>query len=132
MKLHNRKPDIENLYKVLRKEEPARPTLFELFMNLPLYERLAGRKLVKTGDPALENLKLVVEAYTAAGYDYATAHGSDFGFPSNRHQEKSTISLNDGCVITDEASFEAYQWPDPDDWDFSRLERIRPFLPDGM
>jgi uroporphyrinogen decarboxylase len=132
MKLHDRKPDIENLYKVLRKEEPSRPTLFELFMNLPLYERLAGRKLEKTGDPVLENLKLVVEAYAAAGYDYATAHGSDFGFRSKRHQEKNTISLNDGFVITSEASFEAYEWPDPENADFSGLEKIRPFLPEGM
>jgi len=101
MKLHDRKPNIENLYKVLRKEEPPRPTLFELFMNLPLYERLAGRKLMavqQTGlnqseDLALENLKLVVEAYTAAGYDYATTHASGFQFESDRHQEKSTLSL---------------------------------------
>ncbi|MDR1948385.1 MAG: hypothetical protein LBQ38_03255 [Spirochaetaceae bacterium] len=132
MKLHNRKPDIENLYKVLRCEKPARPTLFELFMNLPLYERLAGRALPKTGDPVPENLKLVVEAYTAAGYDYATTHGSDFGFTSGRHQTKNTISLNEGFVITDEASYEAYKWPDPEACDYSRLEKIRPFLPDGM
>ena len=138
MKLHNRKPDIENLYNVLCKEEPSRPTLFELFMNLPLYERLAGRKLISVEGaenhekPALENLKLVVEAYTAAGYDYATTHASSFSFESGRHQEKSTISLNQGFVITDEASFENYQWPNPEDFDFSRLENIRPFLPDGM
>jgi uroporphyrinogen decarboxylase len=132
MKLHDRKPDIENLYKVLRSETPSRPTLFELFMNLPLYERLAGRVLPKTGDPALENLKLVTEAYTAAGYDYATAHGSDFGFASNRHQVKNTISLNEGFVITGEASYNAYKWPKPESFDYSRLEKIRPFLPDGM
>jgi uroporphyrinogen decarboxylase len=132
MKLHNRKPDIENLYKVLRREAPSRPTLFELFMNLPLYERLAGRTLPKTGDRALENLKLVVEAYAAAGYDYATAHASDFYFASDRHQEKQTLSLNEGFVITGEASFEAYKWPDPESFDSSRLEKIRPFLPEGM
>jgi uroporphyrinogen decarboxylase len=132
MKLHNRKPDIENLYKVLRKEEPSRPTLFELFMNRPFYERLAGRELPKTGDMALENLKLTIEAYTAAGYDYATAHGSDFGFSSGRHQEKNTLSLNEGFVITDEDSYKAYTWPEPENFDFSRLEKIRPFLPEGM
>jgi uroporphyrinogen decarboxylase len=132
MKLHNRKPDIENLYKVLRREKPSRPTLFELFMNLPLYERLAGRTLPKTGDPALENLKLVVDAYAAAGYDYASTHGSNFGFASGAHERKKTISLNEGFVITGEASFEAYKWPEPENYDYSRLEKIRPFLPDGM
>jgi uroporphyrinogen decarboxylase len=132
MQLHNRKPDIENLYKVFRSETPSRPTLFELFMNLPLYERLAGRTLPKTGVPAHENLKLVVEAYAAAGYDYASTHGSNFGFTSGRHERKNTISLNDGFVITDEASYNAYTWLEPEDCDYSRLETIRPFLPDGM
>ena len=132
MKLHNRKPDIENLYKVLRREEPPRPTLFELFMNRPLYERLAGRKLPETEVPPLENLKLVIDAYAAAGFDYATTHASDFCFESKRYKEKDTISLNEGFVIGDEASFEAYKWPDPEQFDFSRLEKIRPFLPDGM
>ncbi|MCL2834282.1 MAG: hypothetical protein FWD78_14010 [Treponema sp.] len=130
MKLHSRKPDIENLYKVLRNQEPSRPTLFELFMNRPLYERLADRRLET--DTPLENLKLVVDAYNAAGYDYATTHGSTFGFKSGRHKEKNTISLNDGFVITDEESFSKYEWPDPSNFDFSRLEKIRPFLPDGM
>ena len=130
MKLHNRKPDIENLYKVLRREEPSRPTLFELFMNLPLYERLASRRC--TDDTPLENLKLVVEAYAAAGYDYASTHGSTFKFESGRIKEKNTISLNQGFVITDERTYENYQWPNPEDYDFSRLEKIRVFLPDGM
>jgi len=130
VKLHNRKPDIENLYKVLRKEEPSRPTLFELFMNRPLYERLAGRKL--TDESPLENLKLVIEAYTAAGYDYTSTHGSNFAFSSGRHKEKNTISLNDGFVITDEESFQKYAWPNPSDYDFSRLEKITPWIPDGM
>ena len=130
MKLHNRKPDIENLYKVLRKEEPSRPTLFELFMNRPLYERLAGRKL--TDESPLETLKLVIEAYTAAGYDYTSTHGSNFAFSSGRHKEKNTISLNDGFVITDEESFQKYAWPNPSDYDFSRLEKITPWIPDGM
>jgi len=48
MKLHNRKPDIENLYKVLRCEAPNRPTLFEYFMNNALHATLAGRP-VPTG-----------------------------------------------------------------------------------
>jgi len=130
MKLHNRKPDIENLYKVLRKEEPDRPTLFELFMNLPLYERLAGRKLVDNTPE--ENLKLVVEAYMAAGFDYATTYASSYRFDTSEHQAKSTISLNEGFVITDEETFENYAWPDPKNYDCSRLENIRPFLPDGM
>ena len=138
MKLHNRKPDITNLYKVLRREEPSRPTLFELFMNTPLYERLAGRKLLNPEGiddevAAFENLKLMVEAYTAAGYDYATARSSGFRFETRRgNREKDTISLNEGFVITDEKSYESYRWPKAAEHDFSRLEKIAPFLPEGM
>jgi uroporphyrinogen decarboxylase len=133
MKLHSRKPDIENLYKVLNCREPSRPTLFELFLNLPLYERLAQREFPKTGDD-LELCKLVIDAYTAAGYDYAWASGSDFCFPTNRQHEeaKNTISLNEGASITDWASFEKYVWPDPENFDYSKLDKVQEFLPEGM
>ena len=135
MKLHNRKPDINELYKVLRRETPSRPVFFELFLNGPLYERLAGRKIVPGGDSGFEWLKIVVDAYAAAGYDYATANGSDFGFPTKgRGQEEGmkTGSLNTGFVITDEKSFDEYEWPNPENFDYSRLTRIKPFLPDGL
>ncbi|MDR1438865.1 MAG: hypothetical protein LBJ10_02270 [Clostridiales bacterium] len=133
MKLHDRKPDIENLYKVLRCEEPSRPTLFELFMNTPLYERLAGRELPKSGEPQLEYLKLVVDAYSAAGYDYASTQGSEMKFENGRAAQKNkSISLNEGAVITDEASFLAYSWPDPESCDYSMLDKIRGYMPDGM
>lgn len=42
-------PDFENLLKVLRREVPKRPTLFEFFLNGPFYEKLAGKKLGKEG-----------------------------------------------------------------------------------
>jgi uroporphyrinogen decarboxylase len=134
MKLHDRKPDIENLYKVLRREEPDRPTLFELFMNLPLYERLAGRALPKGGDQDLEYLKLVVDAYAAAGYDYATTQGSRFGFEhgEREHEKRRTISLNDGAIITGEDDFEAYRWADPESFDYSMLGKIGEYMPEGM
>ena len=40
------KPDFGNLLKVLRREVPDRPTLFEFFLNAPLYEKLAGPEIV--------------------------------------------------------------------------------------
>jgi uroporphyrinogen decarboxylase len=85
-----------------------------------------------SADSDLEWLKFVVEAYTAAGFDYATAHACNLQFETKRHTEKNTISLNEGFVITDEQSFESYSWPNPENFDYSRLEKIRPFLPDGM
>jgi len=99
-------------------------------MNIPLCERLTDRKLPDKSP--LENLKLVVDAFAAAGYDYAPTLGSDFQFISGRHKEKHTISLNEGFMITDEESFEKYDWPSPSNFDFSRLEQIKPYLPEGM
>ena len=131
MKLHNRKPDIENLYKVLRCEVPSRPTLFEYFMNTPLHEKLAGRKAPDPGNH-LETLKFTIDAFTAAGYDFATTYASPMEFKRDLINRKDTFSLNDGFCITDEESFEAYDWPDVEAQDFSLLENIKDYLPEGM
>jgi len=131
MKLHNRKPDIGNLYKVLRCEVPDRPTLFEYFMNYPLYERLAGRKAPHMDDH-LELLKFTVDAFLAAGYDFATTYANTMEFKRPPLKRKDTFSLNDGFCITDEESFEAYKWPEVREYDFSLLEQIADYLPEGM
>ncbi len=125
-----RKPDFRNMLAVLDRKKPPRPVLFELFLNKPLYERLAGRTC--PDDSPLEYLKLVTEAFAAAGYDYVSTHACDMHFSTaGRHMEK-TVSLNEGFVITDRASFRSYDWPDPDACDYSRLGDIASFLPEGM
>jgi uroporphyrinogen decarboxylase len=131
MKLSERKPDIENLYKVLRREAPDRPTLFEYFMNDTVYAALAGRP-APVGADGLTWLKFHVDAFAAAGFDYATTYGCGMEFASGSRPRKDSFSLNEGFVITDEASFEAYDWPDPDAQDSSKLDKIRDYLPDGM
>jgi uroporphyrinogen decarboxylase len=138
---NDRKPDFNNLLSVLKRQVPARPTLFEFFMNGNLYENLTYKIEYDDNDVNNENdednnqfNKLVVDAFRIAGYDYATMHGSDFRFITNRHKEegKSSISLNEGCVISDRESFEKYDWPDPDKHDYSLLEKMGDYLPDGM
>lgn len=125
-------PDFENMIKVLRKEKPSRPTLFELFMNNPLYERLAGRPC-PCGGTGADYLRFTVEAFAAAGYDYATTHGCDYQIGEPRTpQQKSSISLNEGVHITDRESYEHYHWNDPNNYDYSRLQAASRFLPDGM
>ena len=133
MKLHDRKPDIGNLYKIFRREEPSRPTIFELFLNGPLYERLAGRAAPPGGpEHANEHLKFLIDAFAAAGYDYVSTQACEIGFKNERHQKKDTISLNEGYVITDEASFEEYEWPKPEECDYSRLDIAAEYMPEGM
>ena len=123
-------PCFNNLLKVLRKEKPDRPTLFEFFLNHELHERLAGRPL--DDNSALGQLRWRAEAFRNAGYDYVTSHASSYGFPARDRARASTVSLNEGAVITDEKSFDEYEWQNPEDHDYSHLEKIAPDLPDGM
>ena len=120
-------PDFEQLLKVLRRETPDRPPLFEFFLNGPLHTMLAAGADVAPGSP-----EETVMAFRNAGYDYATISPSSFGFPGGEHHHAQTISLNEGSVIRDRASFDAYTWPDPATADFSPLERGAAVLPEGM
>lgn len=130
-----REPCFENLLQVLRREVPDRPTLFELFLNGPLYERLVGpdkaAEIAATTD-GLASFRLMMHGYCAAGYDYSTIHGSDFHFRLGEVHMKKTRSLNEGALISDRATFESYPWPDPDTFDYSRLETLASELPEGM
>jgi len=66
------------------------------------------------------------------GYDYVSVHASSFAFPIAHRDHKNTLSLNDGFVITDEKSFEAYAWPNPENFDYSGLDKMGAYMPDGM
>jgi hypothetical protein len=129
-----RKPDFDNLLKVLHRQKPARPTLFEFFLNGPFYEKLAGKSLgVQDKDWIWGTFNPVItEAFRIAGYDYVTILGSAMKFETAEFERKATYSLNAGSVITDRASFESYKWPEPDSYDYSDLERAKKELPAGM
>lgn len=124
-------PCFDNLLKVLRRQVPDRPTLFEFFLNGTLYAKLSGRPYKKAED-RITDLRRLVLAFQAAGYDYATFHGSGFGFPAGEKHRAQTISLNEGAVISDRKSFDAYAWQEPENYDYSALENIAPDLPDSM
>ena len=126
-----RKPSFKNLLKVLHCEAPERPTLFEFFLNGRLYKQLAGPTC--SPDPSLlSNYRMMIAAFGKAGYDYATVSGSHIGFRGGERHRERTISLNEGAVITDRKSFDAYEWPNPDQYDYSALKHIEPDLPRGM
>jgi uroporphyrinogen decarboxylase len=124
-------PDFSQILKVLKRQKPDRSTLFEFFLNDPLYEALSGMPIQKDED-VMVGVRRLVKAFARAGYDYATCWSSSFGFPAGpRHWDKS-CSLNEGFVITDRATFAQYAWQDPEACDYSRLEKVRPDLPAGM
>ncbi|MBI5831520.1 MAG: hypothetical protein HZB16_04310 [Armatimonadetes bacterium] len=119
----------DNLLCVLRREEPPRPTLFEFFLNQRLHESLGGPLDPALGDDA--GSVQVIRAFAAAGYDYATMHASTFGFPGGQRRHAASVSQSEGAVIATRADFEAYAWPNPDDFPIDRLDRLAPHLPDG-
>ena len=126
-----RKPDFSNNFlKVLEGKVPDRPTLFELFLNGPLYERLAGRPAPAPGDHT-GYIAFLAEAFAAAGYDYASVGIPGFGFSVHRESKKTT-SLNSGAGITNRRAFNEYAWPDPETADYSCLKKAAPLLPEGL
>jgi uroporphyrinogen decarboxylase len=128
------KPDFIELLKVLRCEKPDRPVLFEYFTNGPLNEFLAGRTAKDPGNLG-ETIAITIEAFTNAGYDYVTIPTRFYGamkFTTAAHGQKSTISQNEGFLITDRATFDSYPWPDPEKGDFDTFGRFAPLLQKGM
>lgn len=122
-------PDFEQLLKVLRREEPDRPVLFEIGLNGRLIDRFADPDLEPDWRGTADNVYRV-SAWKNLGYDYCRVVGSTFGFPSGERDKASSVSMNQGAVIADRADYEAYEWPDPDDSDYTSLKD--PPLPDGM
>ncbi len=124
------KPDFSNLLAVLRREVPARPTLFEFFLNDRLYERLAPMTTLPAGPYRAK--RQVLRAYYLAGYDHTNVLIPGFEFPTGRDFSTRTISLSGGGVIWDWPTFEAYPWPDPAAADYAILDALAHALPDGM
>ncbi len=122
-------PDFDNLLAVLRRERPARPTLFEFFLNDRVYNRLIGRPADFSGPLTPFD---TAEAFRRAGYDYVTFRPINFGFPKHEHERKASYSLNASAMIADAASFETYPWPDPDQADYDLFEALGLALPKGM
>ena len=131
MKEFQRRPDFENnLLKVLKGERPDRATLCEPFVSWKKITRFSDISLPI--DSALNQLRMTVSAMANLGYDYAPCHASSLRFSPIKAERKETKSLNSGCSITDWESFEKYEWPDMKAQDYSKIEKIAPYLPEGM
>ena len=124
-----RNPDFRNLEAVLECKEPARPTLFEFFIENTISEKLAGMP-AKSGWDCAWNYELLIPAMQHAGYDYITMHGSEFCFPVDRPQAQSA-SMNTG-ILSNRKDLQNYPFIDPDKCDYSRLAGAEKHLPKGM
>ncbi len=130
MILHQRTPDFSNLAAVLERKVPARPTMFEFFMNGRLYD-----KLLSDYPHAKEqnNYWRLTHAFAKAGYDYVTVRAGDFSFPLAPQKKEQTISLND-ATVKDKADFDRYRkaFLSPKAFDLSLYEEMKEYLPFGM
>lgn len=126
--------DFEQLARVLLRETPDRPVLFEYFVNAGLISFFNGRPFEAAETPE-QKIGDIIGFFHKAGYDYATIPSRYFGgfsFTTADHEKKATVSLNEGSVITDRNSFEKYNWPNPEQGDFELLDVMASELNDGM
>ena len=125
-------PDFSNIAAVLNKSAPSRPTLFEFIINNnELLDALTCDIKYDYDDPLLSH-KRMIDAYHVAGYDFASIRGSSFAFVTGERDRKSSVSLNDGHMIQDRQSFEAYTWMEPEDADYTWLDHLQAYMPAGM
>lgn len=125
-------PDFDNLRRILDRKCPNRPTLFEFFLNRPLYEQLAGEKFSSWENETDRN-RIMIKAFKNAGYDYATIHPPQkMIFKVNDFEHEKSLSLNSFNSISDRESFNRYEWPDPDKCDYSIYDQLSKDLPSGM
>ena len=126
--------DFHQLEKVLCRQKPDRPVLFEYFVNGDLISYVNGESfaaLVKRDD----QIRAIIRFFYQAGYDYATIpsrYFNAFSFENTDHEKKATVSLNEGSAIIDRKSFDLYHWPNPERGNFELLRNLALELPEGM
>jgi uroporphyrinogen decarboxylase len=124
-------PNFDNLVAVLDGQTPSRPTMFELFLNDDLY-RLMGSDARTDIPERFHDTARTIAAMRNAGYDYIPAGVPHFHFDKGERAYARTYSLNEGAVIGDRASFDAYPWPDVENSDHASLATVGELLPEGM
>ncbi|NQT57936.1 MAG: hypothetical protein HQ557_03035 [Bacteroidetes bacterium] len=126
--------DFSQLLKVLNREPADRPVLFEFFMNPIVYKAFSKSITIeRTPTEELYNRLEMMWAFYYAGYDYVTMlPPKTFTFTQETSSHTKTYSLNQPGLISDEASFESFNWPDPKKQNYEYLDFIAARLPDKM
>ena len=122
--------DFSQLLCVLQKKVPERPVLFEFFLNDKLYDYIAGDAVKEVGD-GHDWLRRRAKAYQRVGYDYFTAAGNRFNLKAGEHVSGRTYSINEGGIIKDRQSFDAYEWVNPEDFGAKELEVAAAAIAEG-
>jgi uroporphyrinogen decarboxylase len=129
------RPDITQFIMTLRRGKGSHVPNAELGVHPLIKEAILGRPVVTLEDD--------IAFWHRAGYDYIKLQpGVDFNPARIGASEHLTFS-QDGTVVrkwaseshgivTTEEDFERYVFPREEDFDYSRFERVRSLLPDGM
>jgi uroporphyrinogen decarboxylase len=127
-------PDFEYLVRTLNREKTDRPVLFEFLVDLGICsEVVPGLREQQPG--SVGYFKRIIEAFKKLGYDYAPVYTWEtdiFSFPKGDYDTLASRSQNEGALITDQKSFDAYPWPDVQKSNFDIYQQLAPHLPDGM
>ena len=126
-----RKPDYTQFVKVLNKLKPDRPTLGEFFISERMCHKLENGEAPVKND-GYDNIRALMYAYKNAGFDFVPISASGFNFYAHERKKLETKSLNDGCLISDWETFEAYKWQEPKPFGVKTLDICAPDLPHGM
>jgi len=131
---HTRKPDFNQLLKVLRREKPDRPVLFEFHIGGKHMEKLLGRSLPPKAPP-IAHVEYGIQGFVAAGYDYALLNPWTIGaqgFKTMKREQESSVGMAHGGIITDRESFEKYEWNDLDKGRGGDIEKVGTLVPEGV
>ncbi len=122
-------PDFNNLLAVLKRQTPARPTLFEFFMSTKLYSDVLGHEVI--WDNSFKFLQDLIASFTQLGYDHTTwlCPGCSFEIGDS---DLGGFHASGGTMINSREDFEKYHWPDPEKASWEMLDKIKNDLPDGM
>ncbi len=128
----NRKLNFTYLEKVLQRQPTERPVMFDFIIGEQKERMLVGNeyKNATEFDRVITNFK----AFENAGYDHASIVVRGLEFVRKGHSQKDALtkSLNEGTLITDKESFDAYEWPEIENCDFSIIDRAGQYLKDGV
>ncbi|MBN1349155.1 nucleoside 2-deoxyribosyltransferase [candidate division KSB1 bacterium] len=131
------KPDFEALKQTLLGGDAGRVPLLELAIDNGIKAKILGR--------AIQGPQDLVDFFAKAGYDYVRltpkidmnpgkaipGEGYRRSVLAGDTEERSWHSTGKG-MITTLADFEAFQFPRPEDIDYSAFEDVQNALPEGM
>ena len=138
-----RNPNFERLEKVLRREgTPDRVPFYELFSNIESEVLCAignTHRLSSANDEHQDQeLSQHINYMFSLGYDYVNIKAKNFEFPQ---KERPSTTTSEGersylraaaCTISNQRDFDTYPWPKMSNVDYSPLQDVANFIPEGM